>query len=174
MPTRLFTTQPLARIYHRPQHAQIQRHRLRKSRPIRATLRAATGAGLALGTASFVELSKSDTAGTSETAETRMLEVSRWDLSQRRRVADDDSGLSRIRHGIVYLWMTYVWEPVATCVRFVQLVVVFVPVIVALPAIWVGKRQPERDGERSGTLWWYGFLVKSMEWAGPAFIKVST
>ncbi|KAK6858171.1 ABC1 family protein [Apiospora arundinis] len=44
-------------------------------------------------------------------------------------------------------------------------------VILAVPAIWVGTRQPDHDNERSGTLWWYGFLVQAMEWSGPAFIK---
>jgi hypothetical protein len=45
--------------------------------------------------------------------------------------------------------------------------------LVSVPAIWVGKRNKTRGDERSGTLWWYSFLVRSMERAGPAFIKVS-
>jgi len=51
-------------------------------------------------------------------------------------------------------------------------VIIFVPVIVAIPAIWIGDRVKDRDNERKGTLWWYGFLVSSMERAGAAFIKV--
>jgi aarF domain-containing kinase len=50
--------------------------------------------------------------------------------------------------------------------------VIFVPVILSVPVIWFGRRQTDKDGERSGTLWWYGFLVQSMELAGPAFIKL--
>jgi aarF domain-containing kinase len=50
--------------------------------------------------------------------------------------------------------------------------VIFVPVILSVPAIWFGRRHSDKDGERSGTLWWYGFLVRSMELAGPAFIKL--
>jgi aarF domain-containing kinase len=52
------------------------------------------------------------------------------------------------------------------------LIFIFVPVIVTVPVIWFGQRQPERDNERSGTLWWYAFLVNGMERAGAAFIKV--
>jgi aarF domain-containing kinase len=53
-----------------------------------------------------------------------------------------------------------------------HLVIIFVPVIVTIPVIWIGSRNPNKDDERSGTLWWYGFLVSSMERAGAAFIKV--
>ncbi|KAK3047140.1 hypothetical protein LTS18_013218, partial [Coniosporium uncinatum] len=66
----------------------------------------------------------------------------------------------------------YLVEPICTCFRFLHLVVIFVPVIATIPLIWFGKRQKDRDNERSGTLWWYGFLVSSMERAGAAFIKL--
>ena len=66
----------------------------------------------------------------------------------------------------------YIWEPIATGFRFVHLVIIFVPLIAAVPLIWVGRRDPKRDNERWGTLWWYGFLTNSMERAGAAFIKV--
>jgi aarF domain-containing kinase len=100
----------------------------------------------------------------------RMLQVSREEIA--KRVADDDTGLRRIRHQIVLFLDLYIWEPLCTGVRFLQLATIFVPVILTVPVIWVGRRQPEHDNERSGTLWWYGFLVQAMEWAGPAFIKV--
>jgi hypothetical protein len=51
-------------------------------------------------------------------------------------------------------------------------VIIFIPVIVMVPVVWFGRRVPSRDRERTGTLWWYDFLVASMERAGPAFIKV--
>lgn len=63
-------------------------------------------------------------------------------------------------------------EPIATCLRFVHLTIIFVPVLLTIPMIWLGSRRKDRNGERVGTLWWYGFLVRSMERAGPAFIKV--
>lgn len=73
----------------------------------------------------------------------------------------------------IWLFMdNWVIEPMFTGFRFLHLVIIFVPVIIAIPAIWLGSKDPKRDNERSGTLWWYGFLVGSMERAGAAFIKV--
>jgi aarF domain-containing kinase len=46
-----------------------------------------------------------------------------------------------------------------------------VPVFVTIPVVYIGARDPERDNERSGTLWWYAFLVRQMERAGATFIK---
>ncbi|KAK3331881.1 hypothetical protein B0T19DRAFT_380434 [Cercophora scortea] len=127
-------------------------------------------ANCALAAAAFVELSEEDNTGTEETAEKRMLDASRAEI--KKEVHDDHRGLARVGRQIVLFLDVYVWEPVCTGVRFLQLVAIFVPVILTVPAIWLGDRQPERDNERSGTLWWYGFLVRSMEWAGPAFIKL--
>jgi len=73
------------------------------------------------------------------------------------------------------IWLfldTYIWEPIATGLRFLHLVIIFVPVVGTIPLIWVGGRNPKRDNERWGTIWWYGFLVSSMERAGAAFIKL--
>ncbi len=99
-----------------------------------------------------------------------MLAASRAEIE--KKVPDDEEGMSRVGHNILLFLGLYIWEPICTGFRFVHLVIIFVPVIVMVPAIWFGRRQPKRDNERSGTLWWYKFLVKSMERAGPAFIKV--
>ena len=85
---------------------------------------------------------------------------------------DCGSALSQLPQKVVLFLDIYLWEPICTGLRFLQLAAIFIPVILTIPAIWIGNRQPDRDNERSGTLWWYGFLVRSMEWAGPAFIKV--
>ncbi|KXH48309.1 ABC1 family protein [Colletotrichum nymphaeae SA-01] len=140
------------------------------SRYARYTLRAGGAGAGALGTAAFFELSEKDNGGTDQTGEKRMLEVSRAEI--KKKVADDDSGISRAWHTLKIAVDVYIWEPLCTGVRFLHLLVIFVPVIVAVPALWLGRRQKDRDNERSGTLWWYGFLVQSMEWAGPAFIKL--
>ena len=129
----------------------------------------ASGNGV-LAAAAFVELSEEDNTGTEKTSELRMLEVSRQEI--KKTLNDDDTGLTRLRHGVVLFLDLYIWEPICTGVRFLQLVVIFVPVIMAVPIMWVGKRHPDRDNERTGTLLWYNFLVKCMEWAGPSFIKV--
>lgn len=126
----------------------------------------------ALSPALFVELSEKDNDGTEKTAESRMLEASRDEIA--KKLSEDDHGFSRIRHGVVLFLDVYIWEPICTALRFLHLVIIFVPVILTVPAIWLGSRDPKRDNERSGTLWWYWFLVKSMERAGPAFIKVRT
>jgi aarF domain-containing kinase len=126
--------------------------------------------GAALGTAAFVTLSEKDNGGTDQTSEGRMLEVSREEIEKKK---DHTSrGFTKFRHNVLYYLDLWIWEPLWTGVRFLNLVVIFVPVIISVPALWIGNRQPDRDNERSGTLWWYGFLVKAMEWAGPAFIKV--
>ncbi|KAK5654325.1 hypothetical protein OQA88_7503 [Cercophora sp. LCS_1] len=124
----------------------------------------------ALATAAFVQLSEKENAGPEDTGEKRMLQVSREEI--KKKVDEDYRGLRRARHQIVLFLDLYIWEPICTGVRFLELVVIFVPVMLTVPVIWVGRRRADRDGERTGTLWWYHFLVKAMEWAGPAFIKL--
>ncbi|TQS33804.1 hypothetical protein Golomagni_05839, partial [Golovinomyces magnicellulatus] len=141
----------------------------RQNNSKRFILQASAGAA-GLGTATFVELSQQDNGSTGETGEHRMLEISREEI--RKKVADDEHGVSRIVHEIALFIDLYIWEPICTGARFVQLVVIFVPVIISVPAIWIGSRNAKRDNERSGTLWWYNFLVNAMELAGPAFIKL--
>ncbi|TDZ31980.1 ABC1 family protein [Colletotrichum spinosum] len=114
--------------------------------------------------------SRWNNGGTDQTGEKRMLEVSRSEI--KKKVAEDDRGISRVWHTVKLVVDIYIWEPICTGIRFLHLAAIFVPVLLAVPAIWVGKRKPDRDNERSGTLWWYSFLVQSMEWAGPAFIKL--
>lgn len=135
----------------------------------RTILHATTGAAV-LGTAAFVELSHQGEESEDATGEQLMLEKSREEIQ--KKVDDNDRGLSRIIKKIVYALDAYIIEPICTGFRFLQLVVIFVPVIVTVPALWMGRRHPDRDNERSGSLWWYSFLVKSMELAGPAFIKL--
>jgi aarF domain-containing kinase len=100
-----------------------------------------------------------------------MLEMSREEI--RKKIPDDIHGLNRFFRSVVFVVDQYIYEPIATSLRFLHLVIIFVPVIVTIPVIWFGGRKKDRDNERAGTLWWYGFLVTSMERAGPAFIKVS-
>ena len=108
--------------------------------------------------------------GNDKTGEMQMLEVSREEI--RKNVAEDAKGFTRLRQSLYVWWYCYVYDPIATGFRFAHLVVIFVPVIVSFPAIWLGKRLQDHGGERAGTIWWFQFLVRSMERAGPAFIKV--
>lgn len=100
----------------------------------------------------------------------QMLEISRHEIS--KKVPDDARGVHRLYKTIIYVLDRWVYEPIATSFRFLHLVLIFVPVIVTIPAAFLGPRSKDYDNERAGTVWWYGFLVKSMERAGPAFIKL--
>ena len=124
-----------------------------------------------LSPAAFVALSEEDT-GDGKTPEEHMLEASRAEIA--KDIPEDVHGLRRVWEAIYLFVDTMIVEPLATTFRFLHLVIIFVPVIGTMPLIWLGRRQRDRDNERSGTLWWYSFLVRSMERGGPAFIKVSS
>ena len=123
----------------------------------------------ALSPAAFVKLTEEDN-GDGKTGEDHMLEASRAEIE--KSLPDDIHGVRRAWRGLYLAWDCYIFEPIATGFRFLHLVFIFVPVILTVPVIWLGSRQKDHDNERSGTLWWYGFLVHSMERSGPAFIKV--
>ena len=123
----------------------------------------------ALSPAAFIKLSEQD-SDDGKTGEEHMLEASRDEL--KKSIPDSVHGLRRVWHKLVFVVDQYIYEPLATGFRFLHLVFIFVPVLITVPIIWFGRRDKHRDNERGGTLWWYGFLVRSMERAGPAFIKV--
>ena len=122
-----------------------------------------------LSPAAFVALSEEDN-GDGKTPEEHMLEASRAEIA--KEIPQEVHGLKRAWKGIYLFVDTVIVEPIATTFRFLHLVLIFVPVIATMPLIWLGGRLRDHDNERSGTLWWYSFLVHSMERAGPAFIKV--
>ena len=105
------------------------------------------------------------------------LEQSLLDTSEEERhaetygVSKDWSVFYHFFRRIKIAFLRYMYEPIATGLRFIQLVVIFVPVFATIPVIFIGSRDTEHDNERSGTLWWYSFLVRQMERAGPTFIK---
>lgn len=93
-------------------------------------------------------------------------------LEQSYGVEQDSSIFYRFFRRIKIAFIRYIYEPIATGSRFVQLVIIFVPIFATIPVIFLGPRDPNADNERTGTLWWYRFLVRQMERAGPTFIKV--
>lgn len=133
---------------------------------------AATGAatGVVLSPLALVNIGHDQSGNGEKTHEEAMLEVSRKELAEQVPKALQNS--TKYRRGIYFFIDDYILEPIATGLRFLHLLIIFVPVVVTIPAIWIGSRQPDRDNERSGTLWWYGYLVLAMERAGAAFIKV--
>lgn len=64
-------------------------------------------------------------------------------------------------------------EPILTAKRFVYLCCIFVPVLLAAPMLIIGQPEERLRGDRWGAVWWYGFLTRQMQCAGPTFIKVS-
>lgn len=107
------------------------------------------------------------------TSERCILEASKQEEEGRRREYTEDAQLpKRLWRTVVVFYSDWVYEPIATTLRFLRLVVIFVPVLATIPVMFVGERAPESSNERKGTLWWYLFLVNSMEKAGPTFIKV--
>ena len=64
-------------------------------------------------------------------------------------------------------------EPVLTAQRFIYLCYVFVPVLLASPMLLIGQPEDTLGGDRWGAVWWYGFLTRQMQRAGPTFTKVS-
>ncbi|PVH99117.1 ABC1-domain-containing protein [Periconia macrospinosa] len=137
----------------------------------RKTVLWSTAGGAALTPLALVEIGNNANKEGEHTHEEAMLEVSRKELDEQVPKSLENS--KKYRRGLYFFIDDYIIEPICTGLRFLHLVVIFVPVIVTIPIIWFGKRRPDRDNERSGTLWWYGFLVNSMERAGAAFIKVS-
>lgn len=117
-----------------------------------------------------MRLSEEDN-GDGKTPEEHMLEASREEI--RKGIPETAQGLTRAWKAVYLFLDLYLYEPIATGFRFFQLAFIFIPVIATIPVIWLGRRIKKRDSERAGTLWWYNFLVKSMERAGPAFIKVN-
>ena len=174
-----------SRLYVRPQCANISRcgpsirqriftstRQYRTFRPPKPPpgIRRILWAG-ALGPAAFVSIGQNGDDDDGKTGEQQMLEASRKELEE--HVPKRLQNSRRVRKGIYFFIEDWIIEPIATGFRFLHLVIIFVPVILTIPAVWIGQRQKDRSKERTGTLWWYGYLVWSMERAGAAFIKVS-
>ena len=77
-----------------------------------------------------------------------------------------------LRSTIITFLLDNIWEPILTAKRFIYLFVLFVPVIFSSPMLLIGTPQKRFKGDRWGAVWWYAFLVRTMQSAGPTFIKV--
>lgn len=81
--------------------------------------------------------------------------------------------------GVLGLIRQWILEPFFTFLRFIHLALIFGPVILTSPMLMVGSTPRRKPGtpvsdteDNWGALWWYGFLVRQMERAGPSFIKL--
>ena len=143
------------------------RHVFRKSPP---PIKGGTALLAALSPTAFVSIGEDKDNDDGRTGEERMLDASREEIDN--YVPERLRNSKGVRVKVWRFFDTWVVEPLATGLRFLHLVFIFVPVLATIPVIWFGQRLPDRDNERSGTIWWYGFLVSSMERAGAAFIKL--
>lgn len=67
----------------------------------------------------------------------------------------------------------YVIEPALTTVRFMELALIFVPLLVSYPILVnIGPKQKKWSNNRLGKLYWNKFLRFCIEMAGPCFIKL--
>ncbi|KDN44741.1 ABC1-domain-containing protein [Tilletiaria anomala UBC 951] len=85
---------------------------------------------------------------------------------------------------IQIVFVKYISEPLGTAKRFLVLACIFLPVLLTAPMIFIGSKRDrgkrrgrkvasKEEGERWGALWWYRYLVVSLEAAGPTFIKLA-
>lgn len=96
--------------------------------------------------------------------------------SRSKKINRSHNTLSLHCKKIWYVFKDNVIEPIFTVLRFLELSVIFVPVLLVYPMTFFGKHHRiKRDDtilETSGSLLWYKFLRKALEWAGPSFIKL--
>ena len=107
-----------------------------------------------------------------DTLEKRMLEASERDRKAQSTTPEDLSLFRKLVRSSVLFVVDYIIEPIATVYRFITLAAIFAPVMLSLPCVCLGERLSGKNAEREGILWWYGVLIKSLERAGPTFIKV--
>jgi aarF domain-containing kinase len=69
-----------------------------------------------------------------------------------------------------FFFQDYVYEPIVTFGRFLELSVIFVPVFMLYPITYFGKTN--RLGDRSGATLWYKLLRLAAELGGASYIKL--
>lgn len=68
----------------------------------------------------------------------------------------------------------YLVEPIITFARFLELTVLFLPLLLSAPICWLGPRNKKsNDRTRAGAYLWFRYLRWTAEVAGASFIKLS-
>lgn len=81
--------------------------------------------------------------------------------------------LARIYYHIRFFVEDYMVDPLVTFVRFIELTSIFVPVLLAAPICWFGRRDRSTGGYvRMGARLWFRYLRWLAEVAGASFIKL--
>ena len=92
-------------------------------------------------------------------------------ISSQRELEDEHARYREVRLSSRWRWIykvrfflvDYVWDPLHTIGRFVELSVIFLPVLLTIPVGWFGTR-----GEKL----WFKILKISLENAGASFVKL--
>ncbi len=109
------------------------------------------------------------------TLEDGLLVASRNELeedSKKKDQLENKKGIKSFPLKTLIFVNEYFIEPLITCGRFIQLSLIFIPVLLSYPIVWLGSIQRDKSHERSGSLLWYKYLTFSMELAGASFIKL--
>lgn len=79
----------------------------------------------------------------------------------------------RLFFKIKFFLTDYVWDPVKTISRFLELSAFFLPVLLSSPICWFGRREQNNGNNlRSGAKIWFKYLRWTAEMAGASFIKL--
>lgn len=96
--------------------------------------------------------------------------------ARQRKLRKSHNPLTLHSKKIWFLIKDHVVEPIYTLLRFLELSIIFLPVLVIYPITYLGKRHRiKNDGsvvETTGSLLWYKILRKALELGGPSFIKL--
>lgn len=81
--------------------------------------------------------------------------------------------LARMFFRLQFVVIDYIIDPLKTIIRFVELTSIFMPVLLASPICWFGKKDRKTGTYvRSGAKLWFRYLRWASEAAGASFIKL--
>lgn len=79
----------------------------------------------------------------------------------------------RVYYHLKYAITDYVVDPCITIARFLELTLLFLPLLLSAPMCWIGhKDRNSGDRVRSGARLWFAFVRWTAEQAGASFIKL--
>lgn len=99
-------------------------------------------------------------------------EKEQFDAYRRERTTNRNI-FARALYSLGFFLHDYIWDPLVTVGRFVELSAIFLPVLLASPICWFGRKDKQTGGHiRSGAIIWFRYLRWSAERAGASFIKL--
>lgn len=90
----------------------------------------------------------------------------------RRKKKTQGPFLLRIYYQLHYAVADYIVDPCITFVRFLELTLLFIPLLLSSPICWIGHKDKSGDRTRSGARLWFSYLRWTAEVAGASFIKL--